>query len=1023
MKILAIRGKNIASFEGEFAVDFQSEPLLSAGLFAITGPTGAGKSTLLDVLCLALFDKTPRMNRARENGVLLPDVLDKTLSQNDCRSLLRRGKSEGYAEADFLAVNGESYRSRWSVRRAHNRSEGSLQSSEIRLYNLHTGQEEQGGKSDLLQRITQLLGLSFEQFTRAVLLAQGDFAAFLKAPEEEKADLLEKLTGSEIYSQISKTIYTRHKELKEQYDALLERIKHIPLLTAEESAALLKERDSRQQSLQTIEPLLKKLMLQLQWIGEYHNLKNLLKEAENNRQTALQQWENAKARRENITQYDLAQEIRDPYNEWQGVLADKKKVTEQLAVCEKERCRQEEELARQEREKNEAEQQLQRLKQQWEDSAEERTRAQELDTQLAVIRESLSRIQKLYTENERIWAEEQVQKKKIDESLAEKGKNVELLSQWIQRQKEYEPIVTKAEVIQKDFFSWEQQRDELQKQQQLYQQLCQELSQAENEVSILQREEQRLETARPSEVYLLRATLVEGEPCPVCGSTHHFYTAEKVEALQYEELERQKKENADRLQEAKQQVEKINQMKGGSQTLIPSITRQVEDMEQNLNSLLGTFLPQWKRENRLGERIQHFAATWNQKKEELLRLETEIQTLRQGLPNLEKKLDQYEEAKNRSAAELQVEQEKQDRLVRERSQVLGGRSLNEIQERQEHQEKIAEAAKVQKEKEWAEESRRHTQNLGKGKQLQQQLSSLQQKDEEKEREINDWLLTHPTLTGQRLAELLAYTPTWITEEKERLNQLQKQVTTTENSYQERIENVRRHEAKEEKSDTLQPEELQQQSETLREQQKADQNRIAEINARLAEDIRHQEEIQQLKIQQEKLFQEKENWASLNELFGSADGFKFRRIAQGYTLDRLLIYANLHLKDLSPRYTLQRVADRLALQVCDNDMLGEIRSVHTLSGGETFLISLALALGLSSLSSYRMNIESLFIDEGFGSLDTETLTLAMDALGHLQIQGRKIGVISHVAEMTERIPVQIQVCRLANSRSQIKVTGA
>ena len=132
MKILAIRGKNIASLDGEFSVDFTCDPLFSAGLFAITGPTGAGKSTLLDVLCLALFDKTPRMNRARENGVLLPDVQDKTLSQNDCRSLLRRGTAKGYAEVDFLAVDGENYRARWSVRRARNRVDGSLQPSEIR---------------------------------------------------------------------------------------------------------------------------------------------------------------------------------------------------------------------------------------------------------------------------------------------------------------------------------------------------------------------------------------------------------------------------------------------------------------------------------------------------------------------------------------------------------------------------------------------------------------------------------------------------------------------------------------------------------------------------------------------------------------------------------------------------------------------------------------------------------------------------------------------------------------------------
>ena len=118
--------------------------------------------------------------------------------------------------------------------------------------------------------------------------------------------------------------------------------------------------------------------------------------------------------------------------------------------------------------------------------------------------------------------------------------------------------------------------------------------------------------------------------------------------------------------------------------------------------------------------------------------------------------------------------------------------------------------------------------------------------------------------------------------------------------------------------------------------------------------------------------------------------------------------------------MQRIPDTLALQVVDLDMLGEIRTVHSLSGGESFLISLALALGLSSLSSNRMKVESLFIDEGFGSLDIDTLRIAMDALEHLQTQGRKIGVISHVAEMTERITAQVRVLKTANGRSRIEV---
>ncbi len=132
----------------------------------------------------------------------------------------------------------------------------------------------------------------------------------------------------------------------------------------------------------------------------------------------------------------------------------------------------------------------------------------------------------------------------------------------------------------------------------------------------------------------------------------------------------------------------------------------------------------------------------------------------------------------------------------------------------------------------------------------------------------------------------------------------------------------------------------------------------------------------------------ERWAKLNKLIGSADGAKFKVIAQSYTLNLLLLHANKHLSYLSKRYKLQQVPDTLALQVIDCDMCDEIRTVYSLSGGESFLISLALALGLSSLSSNNLKVESLFIDEGFGSLDAESLGTAMEALEQLQMQGRE-----------------------------------
>ena len=147
MKILAIRGRNLASLEGDFEIDFTVEPLLSAGIFAISGPTGAGKSTLLDTMCLALFARTPRTDQAKENNVKLQDVSNEQLSQSDPRFLLRRGTSSGFAEVDFMALNGHRYRTRWSVARARDKENGRLQNPRLALYNLDKEEEEQGTRS------------------------------------------------------------------------------------------------------------------------------------------------------------------------------------------------------------------------------------------------------------------------------------------------------------------------------------------------------------------------------------------------------------------------------------------------------------------------------------------------------------------------------------------------------------------------------------------------------------------------------------------------------------------------------------------------------------------------------------------------------------------------------------------------------------------------------------------------------------------------------------------------------------
>ncbi len=169
--------------------------------------------------------------------------------------------------------------------------------------------------------------------------------------------------------------------------------------------------------------------------------------------------------------------------------------------------------------------------------------------------------------------------------------------------------------------------------------------------------------------------------------------------------------------------------------------------------------------------------------------------------------------------------------------------------------------------------------------------------------------------------------------------------------------------------------------------------------------------------------ETSRWQDLNALIGSKNGDKFREFAQGLTLARLVRLANAQLARLNERYELLKVPDAdLELAILDNEQGGTVRPIESLSGGETFLVSLALALGLSDLASRTTRIDSLFVDEGFGTLDAQTLEEVMSALENLRLRGKTIGIISHVEMLKERITTQIQVRKLGDGISTIRVTS-
>ena len=301
MKILAIRLKNLASLAGPFEIDFTAEPLASAGLFAITGPTGAGKSTLLDALCLALFGAVPRLGDTGQ--AKMPDA-DSDISIGDPRTLLRRGTGGGYAEVDFVGVNGRRYRARWEANRARDKASGKLQNSRQSLIDLDSDQLLASQKTEYKAQLELALGLNFEQFTRAVLLAQSEFSAFLKANDNERSELLEKLTDTALYTQLGRRAFDKAKDAKDAHKQLQDQATGVVPLAPEARAELDQQLAQAQQQLKTEQAQLKQLELQHTWLKELREWQERQLGAVEQLQQAQQHWDSQGPQREDLSRLE-----------------------------------------------------------------------------------------------------------------------------------------------------------------------------------------------------------------------------------------------------------------------------------------------------------------------------------------------------------------------------------------------------------------------------------------------------------------------------------------------------------------------------------------------------------------------------------------------------------------------------------------------------------------------------------------------------------------------------------------------
>ncbi len=1248
MKILRITLRNLASLAGQHTVDFTREPLRSAGLFSIGGPTGSGKSTLLDALCLALYEETPRLC-----GIGRLAELDDGQRQNDPRNLLRRGTGEGVAEVVFVGVDHQIYTARWVVRRAHGKADGAFRNTEMTLFRGNVlapanGETVCGGKkTEVLAAIAERIGLSFEQFTRAVLLAQNDFATFLKADDKARAEILQALTGTERFEEISRAVYDREVEEKRAVAEIEAQIAgQAPLSAEARDAAEAACAEAGKQWKEAAERLAARAAHAL-WFVRLAELSAAVKRVEKSWQEAVAARAAAAPRRIELEHTaeaaSAARSLRDAERRTHDDTGLAAKAGEQATAAQ---STAQTDLVTRKEQRERAEKIFVAAKSAA-DTAEPLLRqARELDARLGPVTERLGSLVHERANAEKHWQAAGEKRKQLlakteaakaeraaveskREKLAHLGEFAPHATAWVDRldramqirheldearraaargiqdeeekkrralaERAREPELraafgaaeTALEAAEKAAGQYDGERlaRARKEAEEIREALC-ELDIAVREAGELTRQEAAVqaelrklreadvadvarqaelkaqqwpaaeaavvaaraacelaEAAIADETTRLREKLQPEAPCPVCGSREHPYAAHPpvaeavvVRALREDlarketafgtlrmkvaELEAAVRQRAVQQDEKQKALEAFAPRLAAARALCPAhpaaqaivalpenerplaLERDLGAMKETLQKLeseedgrraaekqrdfcrtaqmqakqaceilersLATLAPeltcaQAVRESAdavvqklaTAQQTAHaelapliagptaaavwehdpasFRARFSEEASTFLALEKRGRELETSLGETHAELAPVGEQFTTAEATLATRRSEEATaaaacaaLREQRAALLAGRPADEVE--RELREKLQQAneARDRSEQEVIAADKRLASRAEAATAAQRGLAAARERWETAGAALTKWLGDFGTRTGwvwdrAALETLLARDETWVRAERAALDALEAAVRNAEGALAVHRQTCDAHLAQ-----RPTPEEETAVAADLPPLRgavaTAEQSRDAARAVLVADDQRRVASVELTRALEARRTAA-EPWQKLNELIGSADGAKFRGIAQRRTLDLLLGYANAQLEQLAARYRLERLPESLNLIVLDRDMGDERRSVHSLSGGESFLVSLALALALASLTSNRLRIESLFIDEGFGSLDAETLNTAMNALMHLEAQGRKVGVISHVSEMADAIPVQIRVVKGRGGASRLVVPGA
>lgn len=889
MKILKIELENLNSLRGQWTINLSDEIYESNGIFAITGPTGAGKTTIFDAVCLALYGQTPRLGKISENK----------------NEIMSRRTHKCHAKVLF-EIDGEKFISYWEQHRAGKSNK--LQSAKHILSKADTGKIITDSLKDTPGKVGELIGFDFKRFRQAVMLEQGGFDSFLKADKNDRAAILESLTGTEIYSEISQNIYQRAQKEKLE----LENIKF--------------QRENKRPSddFQSVE-----------------EINEAIDEAKKNLERATREQENAKLSLEwlkNIRKLekdlaDNAHEISQLEKRFEIFTADSKRLEAGQRAAELSGDFSKLRASRENhgRLKLNAE----RLKR---EISNEAAIISKIETQdIPAINQEIGIMKRNFLPNE------------SPESFCGAAKErVKIFRVIASRQNEMKKAKQEAETA----FKQAQYKLKIAQKNQAAAQAVHDGDERKLNELIDMRKEAFFDLARQE--------LKPGLPCPLCGSREHpalrDYQAKIKDVFRFDDA---MKIARTKFEKSRQDLDTANKNEKCAKS---------EDDRARI-----------KLDNIILEssKIEH---EHSQGKLEILELLDKLGVSADMVGQLEPRIDEW--LRNLKSLE--------ENLQRSNEKINSCRARIETKENS-----LAQANSE------IENS-------------QSELESLEKNFETKLREKNfesEKIFTASIIAPEEIRKLIL--------RKQELENDKSRLAGLKENFEGKLER--------EKSKNLTPKNFDELDAEFRAREKL----INDVNKKiisLERDLDGRKKLMKelAKLEKDYARQEKifSDWTALSNLIGSAHGDKFRIFAQNITLSMMINLANEQLEKMNGRYILLSRPDseNLELSVIDKEQAGEIRPTENLSGGERFIISLALALGLSGLSGNKSRIESLFLDEGFGSLDDEALNTALEALGELRNRGRMIGIISHVQALRERIAAQIEVIHKSDGVSVIKGPG-